>query len=66
MASAQLNMFETEEESALIAITIIKSQLDSFRKKVFSEIGELKKENEFLSLQLQMMIEERDGNFKGG
>jgi hypothetical protein len=59
--TAQLNMFETEEETAIIAVTNLKAQLDSMRKKLFGKLGEQEKEIEFLSLQLQMLIEERDG-----
>ncbi|NDD54796.1 hypothetical protein EBZ39_13190 [bacterium] len=58
--AAQLNMFETEEETALVAVTNLKQQIDSMRKKLFGKIGEQEKEIEFLSLQIQMLIEERD------
>ncbi len=58
--TAQLNMFETEEESALLAVTNLKSQMDSMRRKLFAKVSEQEKEIEFLSLQLQMLIEEKD------
>jgi len=58
--SAQLNLFETEEETALTLVSKLKGQMDAMRKKLFAENQELKQEIEFLSLQLQMLIEEKD------
>jgi predicted nucleic acid-binding protein len=58
----QLNMFESEGETALIAVSVLKEQIDSMRRKLFAKIGEQEKEIEFLSLQIQMLIEEKDGH----
>jgi len=56
--SAQLDLFKSEDQTIYEIVLNLKSQLDSMRKKLFAEIGELRKENEFLSLQLQLMMEE--------
>lgn len=59
--SAQMDLFEAPVD-ALSLCSNLKTQQDAIRRKFFAEISDLKKEIEFLSLQLQMVIEERDAN----
>lgn len=49
------------DPAILDLVNSLKVQLDSTRKKLFAEINEAKAEVEFLSMQLQILIEKKDG-----
>lgn len=53
----QLDLFKSDTDTLFEMMTNLKGQMDSMRRKLFAEIDELKKENEFLSLQLELMHE---------